>query len=246
MRNDSTVQDVTVWVADGQATPELDYGTRLCREFSEVGAQVERHDLTAVRGDEPLKAGIHVLSGGITSVNDAESWMPEAKKLVTRMIHHAEGGESQLLGVCLGSQIIADCLAPGAIVRGADITAGLIEVDWSMEEAAGDDLNVLPAFHFEQIHPAAAERAGVEVVASSPSTPVLAFRYGPRVAGIQLHPELGAAEVLELLQYNGDVIVNHAGDLPQITRHSQELADRVFPLALPRVTSRLLGTDFAV
>jgi GMP synthase-like glutamine amidotransferase len=237
----TTRRNVTVWVADGWATQTLDYGTRLAEQLADGGATVERRDLTAVRGDEPLSSGLHVLTGGITSVNDAGSWMPAAKMLVHRMIRHAEEGHSQLLGVCLGSQIVADCLAPGSVVRGPVITAGLIEVAWSTDEGVSDELGVLPAFHYEQVDPVAAQRAGIDVIATGPATPVIAYRYGTRVAGIQLHPELSAADMLELLTHNGDVVTRYGGDPSKIRQDSEELADRLSPRALPQVVEHLLS-----
>lgn len=237
---ETSFSNVTVWVADGQATPELDYGTRLVEQFTKRGIPVERREFPEIRGDEPLSSGLHVLSGGMTSVNDNSSWMPAAKTLVTRMIKHANQGDLHLFGVCLGSQIIANCLAPRAIVSGPVINAGLVEIDWVPSEEASSELTVIPAFHYEQIDLGIAQKAGIEVVASGPNAPVIAYRYGNRTAGIQLHPELGNNDTFELLDHNSEVIANYGSDPSKDKQRSEKLSNQLSPRVFQLVVEQLL------
>lgn len=135
------------------------------------------------------------------------------------------------LGFALGSQIIADCLAPGAIISGPVINAGLVEVEWiDGEEILSDELRMIPAFHYEQIDRDTAQRAGIEVVASDPNAPVIAYRYGAHIAGVQLHPELTASDTLELLNYNQDIISQYGSNPPQDRQRSEGLAEALSPV----------------
>ncbi|MGH4004854.1 MAG: hypothetical protein ACRDSO_12190, partial [Pseudonocardiaceae bacterium] len=114
MRDVSADTDALVWVADGFAADGLGYGDRLEERLSGQGLRVARRDLTSIDGAVPA-ARLHVLSGGSTSVNDQSSWMPRALALTRSLVQGAQRDDHTIVGICLGSQIIAEALWPGGV-----------------------------------------------------------------------------------------------------------------------------------
>ncbi|WP_296605118.1 type 1 glutamine amidotransferase [Nocardioides sp.] len=134
-----------------------------------------------------------VLGGPMGANDDAvHAWLPPVKELVRQ----ARDAELLTLGICLGHQLIAAALGGtvGRNPRGQQV--GLLEVGWT--EAATDD---------PLLGPLATSRRGVQwnddVVTELPPGAVLlaatehgevqAARYGARVWGVQLHPEVDVA-----------------------------------------------------
>lgn len=230
---------VTVWTADGELHPEADYGTRLVTRFEQMGKDVVRQPLTQVTGDEALESDVHVLTGGSTSVTNRTTWMPAAFKLVDRMIQDAKNEASYLLGICLGSQIIAERLAPGSVIAGDRIYAGLIDSQWAASRHHSHGVSVLPSFHYEQIDESVLERSGAQVIASSEAVPVLAFTNGPHIGATQLHPELTLEDVSALINFNAETIRSNGGHVAGSQAHTDTLSDRWTQDAFEHVLARL-------
>lgn len=71
--------------------------------------------------------------------------------------------------------------------------------------------------------------------------PVLAYTLGPRVAGIQLHPEFDRADLALLLPYNREVIEATGGDQREIDERTARLGGSWRPeTAMRDVLGRLL------
>lgn len=134
-----------------------------------------------------------VLGGPMGANDDAvHAWLAPLKELVRQ----ARDAELPTLGICLGHQLIAAALGGtvGRNPRGQQV--GLLEVGWT-ESATDDPL----------LGPLATPRRGVQwnddVVTELPPGAVLlaatehgevqAARYGTRMWGVQLHPEVDVA-----------------------------------------------------
>lgn len=239
---------VTVWVADGTLHPHADYGDALVARFEEMGKSVSKRSLETITGDEPLGSDLNVLSGGSTSVNDWSTWMPAAFKLVDRMIEEARLEKSYVLGVCLGSQIIADRLSPGSIISGERIQAGLVGSQWSSLGLSGDKVTSsfpVPSFHYEMIDPVVLSKTSepLSVVGDNDSVSVLAYTSGSHVGATQLHPELSLGDVYAFIDFNADVINSHHSSVEEARRMTDELASHWGDDTFGRVLDILFGTS---
>jgi GMP synthase (glutamine-hydrolysing) len=127
--------------------------------------------------------------GGEMNVDeeDAHPWLRGEKRLIGELIERG----TPLLGVCLGSQLVAE--AAGAVVRRAEVPEiGWYDVALTPEGEADELLGVLPArfesfqFHYyEWLLPP----GGVALARSALA--LQAFRLGERpVWGLQFHPEV--------------------------------------------------------
>jgi GMP synthase-like glutamine amidotransferase len=133
--------------------------------------------------------GAAFVFGGEMNVDeeDAHPWLREEKRLIGELIERG----TPLLGVCLGSQLVAE--AAGAVVRRAKMPEiGWYDVTLTPEGEDDDLLGVLPSrfesfqFHYyEWLLP-----PGGTALARS-ALALQAFRLGERpVWGLQFHPEV--------------------------------------------------------
>lgn len=153
------------------------------------------HTLSAVRFDAgdaapPLDSfDLLVVLGGGMNVGETERhpWLADEK----RFLHAALDAARPILGICLGSQLLADAL--GAAVR----RNGALEVGWhavtkTVEGAASPFLagwvDEAPLFHWHgqtwDVPRGAVHLAGSAACANQ------AFSWGDRVVGLQFHPEM--------------------------------------------------------
>ncbi|MGH7881808.1 MAG: type 1 glutamine amidotransferase [Candidatus Dormibacteraceae bacterium] len=228
----TSTPDVLVWVADGFAAEGLDYGDRLVDRLSGQGLCVARRDLTSINGAVP-PARLHILSGGATSVNDRSTWMPRALALTRLLVQGAGREDYTIVGICLGSQMIAEALWPGGIRSCGQIEVGLTEVQWHDGES---ECIVVPAFHYEGIDPSMVSRGGGQVVAGNAHSLVQSFRIGFNIWGLQFHPEFNSADMRRLVKYHRPIIEAYGGTVEAALRSveqfevrwKQELFDRIF------------------
>lgn len=142
--------------------------------------------------------GIVSMGGGM-SANDAPDnpFLAGEMRLLERAARHG----LPVLGVCLGSQLLAAAL--GARVRRMDAR----EIGWhpvTLDEAAADDplfAELRPAFTPFHWH---GERFdlpdGAVALARSSLTPIQAFRFGERAYGLQFHFETTATTLADMLR----------------------------------------------
>jgi GMP synthase (glutamine-hydrolysing) len=139
-----------------------------------------------------------VVLGGPMSVYETEQY-PHLKEEV-QLIRDALGREVPVLGVCLGSQLLAQAL-------GTEVgPAGAKELGWGEVKTTGEAFydplfgalgGSFAAFHW---HGDAFELPeGAVLLASSGPTPVQAFRFGEKTYGLLFHLEVDERLVRNML-----------------------------------------------
>lgn len=225
--------DVLICVADGLIYEGLDYADRIEQRLTGAGLGCARYDLTDPAPYLPRPGLAYVFTGGQTSVHSDAEWMRAAIGLMRDLVTQAEDGGPMVIGVCLGSQLIAEALRPDSIIGSSGIEVGLTPVCGAR---CGDgEVGVVPSFHYQAITPRIEEVAGVRVEYRNTHTAVQALSYGERVFGCQFHPELSPEDIRRLIDFNADVIAEWNGNVAaahgSVERHqgalSEDLFDRV-------------------
>lgn len=214
--------DVLVCVADGVVYGDLDYGSRIEERLSAAGLRCGRYDLTTLPGVPLPPARAYVLTGGETAVGSGERWMRAAVDTVRLLVTGADHQDHPVAGICLGSQIMAEALRPGSLVASEQIEVGLTPVS---RPGDGTVQQVVPSFHYESIAPELDSVPGVRVEWRNTRTAVQAFGYGTRSFGCQFHPELSAADMHNLIDFQGEVITRQGGDTAAAHRSVDQHAD---------------------
>jgi GMP synthase-like glutamine amidotransferase len=202
--------DVLICVADGMIHGGIDYADRIEERLAKAGLTSARHDLTSIPSEQERPELAYLLTGGQTSVHADEEWMRSAIDRTGRLIANAERDKYSVIGICLGSQIIAEALRTDSIVPSDAMEVGLTPV---ARAASGGLEQVVPSFHYHSISPEIGTIPGVRIEWRNARTPVQAFSHGERVFGCQFHPELTPTDVHELIDYHRDVIVQWRGDV---------------------------------
>jgi GMP synthase-like glutamine amidotransferase len=144
---------------------------------------------------DPAEYDAVVILGGDMNVDQADRhpWLDDERELIARLIER----RTPLLGVCLGSQLVAQ-------VAGAEVgpLPGGLEIGWhdvELAPAAGADpvMSALPArFHAFQWHSYGVLRDGEFERLATGDAGVQAFRVdGAPAWGIQFHAEVDEATV---------------------------------------------------
>jgi len=177
----------------------------------------------AYRGD-PLPGlddfDLLVVLGGGMSVHDTDRhpWLAGEKRLLAAAI----AAEMPVLGICLGSQLIADVLG-AAVTRNPEP-----EIGWFPVRSAGDSpwarLFPAPAIYFHWHEDTWALPPGAVRLAGSAACGNQAFARGDRVVGVQFHPEMTPAIVASILAEDGASLPRG----PFIQDPSEMLADEAW------------------
>lgn len=145
-----------------------------------------------------------VIMGGPMGVHDAGEypWLEDEFTFVGQVINN----NTPVLGVCLGSQVIAHCL-------GAEIyKASEKEIGWfpiTSSSPKGVELGFLPA-HCEVFHWHGETYdlpKGAELLASSTVCENQAFVYNNKVVGLQFHLEVSGGGIKEFIDNNKNELV---------------------------------------
>jgi GMP synthase-like glutamine amidotransferase len=167
----------------------LDMPGAIAREL--LARDVMPREVRTYAGDEVPEtlghARVLVVMGGPMAADDVAAYPFLAAE--KRLLAAATAAGAHVLGVCLGSQLLA-CAAGGGIVRAG---ARPVEIGWYEVERSGADplFDLLPPrltpFHWHGDLIVAPPHA--VVLARSRVSPVQAFRVGERAYGIQFHLE---------------------------------------------------------
>jgi GMP synthase-like glutamine amidotransferase len=221
--------DVLIYVADGVLYDGLDYATRIEQQLASLGLTSERYDLTAPLTGEPPPARAYVFTGGETSVHSDVPWVCSAIDTARDLVANADRRGYAVIGICLGSQLLAEALRPNSIVSSTTIEVGLTPV---VRADNGLVRQVVPSFHYQAIASEFRATAGTRIEWRNAHTAVQAFTYGRRTFGCQFHPELSATDVHNLIDYQAAVITQWHGDVASahrsVDRHADALSADLF------------------
>jgi GMP synthase-like glutamine amidotransferase len=164
------------------------------------------------------------------------SW---AVDTAARLMANSDRGNYSVIGICLGSQIIAEALRSGSLVWSSAIEVGLTPVT---RPDNTEIRQIVPSFHYQSISQEIRSVSGARIEWRNAHTAVQAFSYRKRTFGCQFHPELSAADVHDLIDCHGDVITQRGGDPVaahrSVDQHADELSADLFHRL---VTDRVLG-----
>jgi len=146
---------------------------------------------------EPLPAEQHdglIIMGGPMSANDSLPGLVDELGLIERALRD----DIPMLGICLGSQLIAKALG-ARVYRNKELEIGWAPV-WLTEEGRGDAVfggmdsqELFFHWHGETFD----LPAGAIWLAYSEKCRHQSYRYGRRVYGIQFHPEITAEMIVD-------------------------------------------------
>ncbi|NML37430.1 type 1 glutamine amidotransferase [Chitinophaga sp. G-6-1-13] len=152
-------------------------------------------------------ADLLIIVGGTMGVYEPYPWIPTETSLIREAIDQGK----KILGICLGSQLLAHALGANVYPH-KQLEIGWFPIDITFQEQAAPLEKVLPhrlnTFHFHGDTfdvPAGATRFAASAACSNQ-----AFIYGDRVIGLQFHMEMNSAAILEILRYNTDVFQRSA------------------------------------
>ena len=160
--------------------------------LEENGVEYIYHDL-----GEPLPLESHsglIIMGGPMSVNDNLPGLKDELGLIERALHD----DVHMLGICLGSQLIARVLG-ARVFRNAELEIGWEPV-WLTDEGKKDTVTggiESPETFFHWHGETFDLPKGAELLAYSKECRHQAYRYGRRVYGIQFHPEITAEMITD-------------------------------------------------
>lgn len=151
---------------------------------------------------EPRSFHLLILMGGPMSVHDedAYSFLLEEKQFVRRWVQ--EGNPT--LGICLGAQLIADCLG-GRVYKGDKEELGWYELTVTEKGKNDPFLHAFPLrFPVFQWHSETFDLPeGAILLATTPDYPHQAFRFGDLTYAFQFHLEVTEEMLHTWLSGNG-------------------------------------------
>lgn len=174
--------------------------------------------LAAWRGDPVPETAVSfdglVVLGGVQDALADESYpfLPD----VCSLIRHFHGRDVPVLGICLGSQLIARAFGGGNVL-GRPVEFGWREVEATGEGKEDPVLRAVsggsPQFHWHT--DTVTLPHGAVHLAQSDMTPIQAFRMGRATYAIQFHFEAGLEETRYWSQHFAGEIARHTPDWPE-------------------------------
>ncbi len=151
---------------------------------------------------EPKSFHLLILMGGPMSINDEDdySFLSKEKIFVRRWVH--EGNPT--LGICLGAQLIADCLG-GRVYRGDKEELGWYELTVTEKGKKDPFVRIFPPrFPVFQWHSETFDLPeGAILLATAQDYPHQAFRFGELTYAFQFHLEVTEEMLQVWLSGNG-------------------------------------------
>jgi len=144
-----------------------------------------------------------IILGGPMSVNDSEKfpWIIEEQKFIEKAIKE----DKTVLGICLGSQLIASILGSKVYPNQEK------EIGWFPISKVGNtsvlfsDINTYPVFHWHGETFDLPENT--ELLASSEACKNQAFQYKDKILGLQFHLEISRESLAKMVNFGKDEII---------------------------------------
>lgn len=161
------------------------------------GLRLKRFDVQA--GNIPADARTcdgWITTGSRASVYDDAAWIRPAERFVVKVAD----SDRPFVGICFGHQLLAQTLgaevkrAPGGWGVGVLPMSVVHREDWMTPALSTVRLQYM---HADQV---AEPPGGAMLLGESPHCPVAMFQSGPRLLGIEAHPEFPAAYARALIE----------------------------------------------
>lgn len=158
--------------------------------------RLTRFDLRA--GELPADAracDAWITTGSRASVYDDEEWIRATERFVSRVAD----SDRPYVGICFGHQLLAQAL--GVDVARAPSGWGVGVLPMRIVQSAEWMTPALDTVRMQYMHAdqATALPSGATLLGEAPHCPVAMFQSGPRLLGIQAHPEFTAAYARTLI-----------------------------------------------
>jgi GMP synthase-like glutamine amidotransferase len=159
-----------------------------------------------------------LVMGGPMSVNDPEPWI-ESELL---FIREALKCGVPVLGICLGSQMLAKALG-AAVAPGPGVELGMVAINLTEEGRQDPVFQTIPEpFPVFQWHGEAfALPEGAVPLASSPLFPLQAFRFGHNAYGVLFHLEVQRDGIEALCQECPEDLVRAGQTTSALLHHAE-------------------------
>ncbi len=198
------------------------------------------HTVAVFEGEclpDPAQCSGVVITGSAAMVSDRHEWSENCAQWLLQAISQTV----PVLGICYGHQLLAHAL--GGVVdyhpRGREMGTKIIHC---APAAQNDELfQMLPAqFPAHVTHMQSVLRlppGGAEVLAWNSFEAHHAVRFGPRVWGVQFHPEFNASAMSHYLRIRSDALQQEGMDMDELqaavreTAASEQLLRRFVSLA---------------
>ena len=155
-----------------------------------------------------------VIMGGPMGANDGRRF-PFLEKEMALIREWVESGRP-LLGICLGSQLMAKALG-GTVFRGEQWEVGWLPIKFTAASCEDPVFKGCPEEFtvFQWHHDTFALPEGAVLLASSDFYENQAFRYGPKAYALQFHPEMTEELIHLWIDLNREDLIRKDPNLPQ-------------------------------
>jgi GMP synthase (glutamine-hydrolysing) len=164
--------------------------------------------------------------------------MPRGLALTHSLIQATRQENHTVVGICLGAQMIAETLWPGGVGAAERIEVGLTEIWWGDQN--GQRI-IVPAFHYERIHPSTPVGGEAEIVAGNAHSPVQGFRVDSRIWGLQFHPEFQPQDMRHMALHHRQTIESYRGTAESALRSVDQLESRWKDDLFDQIFHRIIG-----
>lgn len=197
---------VAILKADGFIKSGTDYAHYLSKVLKKGMICHDVLDLTADRLSLHEYSAF-VLTGGSTSASAEIAWMQRTIRSVTELCTAGVRGDIFLMGICLGSQIIANAYSGRKLNRSSarGLEFGFISV---RKTETGQDLLVFE-FHYEEIDKSFLKEPGVKLTHSNNHSLIQGYRIGDNILAYQFHPEIPHQALDAIAVFNTSLLGEH-------------------------------------